>query len=689
MKRVISCCSIVLLLCMSVVLDAMAQTVTIKRVAVSERTRTKTDPDTTFLIYSGLRVFGKGMPVYLTADTAGTVGTFTWTFVSKPAGSAAAFDNASAQSVKFTADSAGQYIVSVSIGGASDNDTLLASTYKGQATTGGTCETCHNGTVKPDKFTPWKSTGHAKIFAEGITGELEVNMSGQGMYGKSCIKCHTTGFEAYANNGNFGYMAKAAGWDTTWYQPYTAAGSMFLIPYQDSTAINQLTGSYSQLVPLSNIGCESCHGPGADHVAVPSKTKISVPTQAGVCLQCHDAPTHHMIGSYWAASNHGTLPNSSHATSTSCFPCHSGTAFQKYQDNKATPGWGSADALQPISCISCHDPHGNGNANQLRTMDVDSLHNGYVPPAMVGGKGRICMTCHQALYSVADRVTTTAPYYGFADRFGPHHGPQTDMFFGSNGYQYGKGYLTGLMTHGGLTDGCATCHMDELSHRWTMTDTTGGLHDLTKACQDCHGAGVTSFGDVQAFEDYDGDGVVEGGQAEVQGLLDKLKAVLPIDTTSGEPVTRMYDSLLVKNRPDLVQGLWNYWFVMEDKSLGVHNTKYAVALLRSSLGSITGVEMEPIVLPKTYQLSQNYPNPFNPSTEIRFSLPEQANVNLTVYDLTGRLIATLVNTSMAPGTHRVTWNGVDDAGRQVSSGVYFYLMKAGPFMTARKMLLLR
>jgi hypothetical protein len=88
-------------------------------------------------------------------------------------------------------------------------------------------------------------------------------------------------------------------------------------------------------------------------------------------------------------------------------------------------------------------------------------------------------------------------------------------------------------------------------------------------------------------------------------------------------------------------------------------------------------------------LAQNYPNPFNPSTTVAFSLAQTVDVSLAIYDVTGRLVRTLVNESRPAGNHKVTWNGLDDLGSRVASGVYFYRMRAGSFVATNKMLLMK
>ena len=91
----------------------------------------------------------------------------------------------------------------------------------------------------------------------------------------------------------------------------------------------------------------------------------------------------------------------------------------------------------------------------------------------------------------------------------------------------------------------------------------------------------------------------------------------------------------------------------------------------------------------TYRLAQNYPNPFNPSTTISYQIPKSGRVELSIYDVSGRLVRKLVNEYKSEGLHTAEWNGKDSSGRSVSSGIYFYRMKSGEFLETRRMVLLR
>ena len=94
---------------------------------------------------------------------------------------------------------------------------------------------------------------------------------------------------------------------------------------------------------------------------------------------------------------------------------------------------------------------------------------------------------------------------------------------------------------------------------------------------------------------------------------------------------------------------------------------------------------ESSIIPKDFQLKQNYPNPFNPTTTIEYSLPSNETVEISVFDIMGKKIKTLINSFHTIGNYQVQWNGDNNAGNIVSSGLYFYQVKAGGFIHTRKM----
>jgi len=103
----------------------------------------------------------------------------------------------------------------------------------------------------------------------------------------------------------------------------------------------------------------------------------------------------------------------------------------------------------------------------------------------------------------------------------------------------------------------------------------------------------------------------------------------------------------------------------------------------------TQVAISPFEIPKTFNLFQNHPNPFNPGTSINYILPEKVDVKIAVFNLRGQQIRILQNKVQKSGYHTVRWNGCDEVGNKVVSGIYLYQIKAGDFICTRKMALMK
>jgi len=95
------------------------------------------------------------------------------------------------------------------------------------------------------------------------------------------------------------------------------------------------------------------------------------------------------------------------------------------------------------------------------------------------------------------------------------------------------------------------------------------------------------------------------------------------------------------------------------------------------------------LLPEEFALHQNYPNPFNPVTTLRYDLPENSFVNVTIYDMLGRQVKTLVNQSQVAGYKSVIWNASNESGKSVSAGLYLCQINTGKFTQTKKMILLK
>ena len=114
-------------------------------------------------------------------------------------------------------------------------------------------------------------------------------------------------------------------------------------------------------------------------------------------------------------------------------------------------------------------------------------------------------------------------------------------------------------------------------------------------------------------------------------------------------------------------GFWNPWVVATDVE----------------------EEKEEASVPKEFSLSQNYPNPFNPQTVIEYALPKESQVSITVYNILGQRVKVLKDEFEKEGYKRVVWDGRDDSGEEVASGVYFYRIVAKDFVKTKKMMMVK
>jgi hypothetical protein len=104
---------------------------------------------------------------------------------------------------------------------------------------------------------------------------------------------------------------------------------------------------------------------------------------------------------------------------------------------------------------------------------------------------------------------------------------------------------------------------------------------------------------------------------------------------------------------------------------------------------ITGIEDRYDTKPDVFTLKQNYPNPFNPNTWIKFNLNKPVHVELSIYNVLGQKIRTLMDKNMQAGSHSIHWNGLDNRERALPSGLYFYRIKAGNKTDSRRMILIK
>lgn len=208
---------------------------------------------------------------------------------------------------------------------------------------------------------------------------------------------------------------------------------------------------------------------------------------------------------------------------------------------------------------------------------------------------------------------------------------------------------------------------------------------------------------VSPLDNYNGfhtinylDGTVESSEADLDVSVRDTVIV-------GDPNPEFASKLSYLGDPDLdgvyeiafgIQGVRDSLYTLTQQAPDSNfvitaveaNTNRTFMKIMSTGGNVVSIEDERIVLPDDYQLHANYPNPFNPSTTISFTLPLDKAISVKVYDITGRLIRTLVNNEAYPkGTFQVTWDGTSTAGGTVASGTYLYTLEYGNFRQTRKM----
>jgi hypothetical protein len=129
------------------------------------------------------------------------------------------------------------------------------------------------------------------------------------------------------------------------------------------------------------------------------------------------------------------------------------------------------------------------------------------------------------------------------------------------------------------------------------------------------------------------------------------------------------------------------WYNYDDTHVDLLNYRiHDIALMFENLQLNNDNDVQS---PSSFKLYSNYPNPFNPVTTLRYDLPEDGLVNITIYDMMGRVVKTLVNSSQIAGYKSIQWNATNDRNELVSAGLYLYTIQAGEFRQTRKMVLLK
>ncbi len=342
-----------------------------------------------------------------------------------------------------------------------------------------------------------------------------------------------------------------------------------------------------------HVDCESCHGPGSAHASAPTLLNIlhgTDSTSSIVCAQCHND-----INNDWSASKHaGIVEDPVNLGNNNCFRCHSGEFRANNIDSKISHGQTPAQVNTAIvaldtptlqsyipashtsaTCTNCHDPHANtnnltsaGEQFYLRRATSSTDLSSDLPGAQATTYttlNHICGSCHNNRggnpSDAGLNANTTRP--------ATHEGPEYNMLLGSGGAEDVAGPPVRRSTHAEAPDQCVQCHMPNSRHTFTVS--------LDSSCAPCH-----TPSDAASRE--------SSVQGEVQNGLVALRTRLQnwAQTTFHDPAVWEYKTNIVAPSviPDqnfvpieVKRARHNYYFILLDRSLGVHNTPYTRYLL--------------------------------------------------------------------------------------------------------------
>ncbi|GAB4181621.1 MAG: hypothetical protein Kow00108_18350 [Calditrichia bacterium] len=349
-----------------------------------------------------------------------------------------------------------------------------------------------------------------------------------------------------------------------------------------------------------------------------------------------------------------------------CFKCHTTGASPEGSWVQDSTGFGTF-VFPGIRCQGCHGP----------ALEHTTNPTGFHPPvAMVADSLEFnhCGECHQR-----GGKTNNIPASG---NFIRHHEQYNEMKASAHGDGQGPD-LTCASCHdlhvpnrypqaasegmSGIHTPCTTCHADK------TVELTAGVEKPID-CEDCHMAkAAKSALGLQMGNGWMGDipshlWSINTNAVTREAMFTQDGGSVLLDQDGHGAVTLDFACLSCHQDKDVT---WASGYAQ-----GIHSKPL----------SVDGDKPE---LAVKYSLEQNYPNPFNPTTTIDFTIPRSVQVELFVFDVTGRKIKTLVNEHMNAGPHSVVWDGTNNHGETVASGIYFYQIKAGNYVKVRRMVFMK
>jgi hypothetical protein len=311
------------------------------------------------------------------------------------------------------------------------------------------------------------------------------------------------------------------------------------------------------------------------------------------CIQCHDN-TQEMFArvNQWEHSMHAT-GETSFENGTSCAVCHTSQGFLERMANDTTATTAAIENPNMVNCYTCHNIHSTYQPADWAFTYADPVDYWVTGDKSVNidfGSGNLCANCHQS------RKISPYPVLGLTDtiykitsfRYGPHHGPQSNTLGGFGAYELAGSVAYDDNPHAAVENGCIACHMAEAvgnlggGHTMKIEFEEGGDEAFNFA--GCEVSGCHS--DIE--EDF------ETTQAEIADLMLQLRTKLMDLALIGDDdyvlgddgVNRASSSNPANLTPTETGAVLNYRWILEDKSMGIHNVVYAKALLTNSLEAL-------------------------------------------------------------------------------------------------------
>jgi len=542
------------------------------------------------------------------------------------------------------------------------------------------CGNCHN-----TQKTLWLSAKHAST-QDDVASELAANWKGlppdsviKGASAENCVACH--GPTAVAVSGGMSEVQVMSHFFTT------TAGL-----YSDST----------RSVDTANwphVACVACHDVPSDHPnSMPTLSSFNSSTggyeavqlSSSLCGKCHGtlrfADTDHRAFDAWRSSKHGhggqfdvagelarswvgqppdSVINGSQAEN--CVACHAPTAVDRksgitevqvlarYFTTAAgvfTGATAPADTTHwpEVGCTTCHNPH-KPNAISFFNTTIGDYQE-------LASSDQLCGQCHGRLR--------------FADT---DHGTY-DVELGTGGMG-----VPNKVTMPGVQ--CTDCHMLKSDADGTNSQMYKG-HSWSVFIREPDGTTTTTCTHCHAGMSADSAGAAVSSWKEEFCSLDSIAQARVAAADSFMSASKDTAKLAY-----LAEAQHNLQYAQLDEGGGVHNHLYTVSLLNEAIQKagliVTGIgSVGAESVPAKFELDQNYPNPFNPSTTIRFTLPKEGMVEMSVFNVMGQKVATALSKRLSAGEHTLTFDGSD-----LPSGVYFYQINAGEYVETKKMTLIK